>query len=406
MRSNKERPLCLALLALMLAVPLVLCGCAEQAEEITGLEYISSFEGGNLYRADKIYVAQLHGDYEEMGRQYGGLLKDQIQGFSQEINETILGSPDFPSDRLMPLVEMLFNRSPERFKKIFEGMSQTSGLELDELMVIDAAVPLGTLVEESYGNCSVVAAWGEYTGGAPLVFGRNFDYPAFYKEYDDTLALVVFNPTDGSLPTAIYCNAGQVSTIQAFNQAGLVMATDEGSASGTPGMPLDRANYQTNTTQWFLDFDNLDALGTQISGSRQLYPILAAIADEEGAVSYECDLDDYRKAPPTADGLVVQTNHYVDPSWGRSIPTDPSWTTVQRYENLVALANQDKGEIDSDRMMQIMDTPIDQGGAFRPEETITQFVYEPADFALWLQAPGYQNWVQVPLGNLFISPVE
>ena len=177
--------------------------------------------------------------------------------------------------------------------------------------------------------------------------------------------------------------------------------TDEGSASGTPGMPLDRESYQTNTTQWLLDCDNLDALGTQISTCRQVYPILAAIADKDGAVSFECDLDDYRKVPPTANGLVVQTNHYVDPTWGRPIPSDPTFTTVKRYENLVTLANDNKGRINADEMKKMMDTPIDQGGAFRPKETITQFVFVPATFDLWLKAADYQDWVEVPLGQLF-----
>ena len=39
------------------------------------------FEGGKLYKAGKIGVLQLSGSYVEMGRQYGGLLKDEIQEF-------------------------------------------------------------------------------------------------------------------------------------------------------------------------------------------------------------------------------------------------------------------------------------------------------------------------------------
>src|SRR4030042_1543283 len=64
------------------------CGNGGPGEVVPGnLEKVSEFEGGRLYRAGKIYVAQLNGDYREMGRQYGGLMKSQIKQFYEEAVE-------------------------------------------------------------------------------------------------------------------------------------------------------------------------------------------------------------------------------------------------------------------------------------------------------------------------------
>gem|GEM_PF-4856456 len=41
-----------------------------------------------------------------------------------------------------------------------------------------------------------IAAWGNYTSGGPLVFGRNYDNGPKLAEF---VSVVVYNPEDGSI---------------------------------------------------------------------------------------------------------------------------------------------------------------------------------------------------------------
>lgn len=42
------------------------------------LKFIAEFEGGKLYKAGEVSVLELKGNYRQMGRQYGQLLKSEL----------------------------------------------------------------------------------------------------------------------------------------------------------------------------------------------------------------------------------------------------------------------------------------------------------------------------------------
>jgi len=61
----------------------------------------------------------------------------------------------------------MFNLYPERFKDIIYGMAETSGLSIEKHIVLNGLELYGSIA-----GCSGIAAWGDYTKGGPLVFGR------------------------------------------------------------------------------------------------------------------------------------------------------------------------------------------------------------------------------------------
>lgn len=69
------------------------------------------------------------------------------------------------------------------------------------------------------------------------------------------------------------------------------------------------------------------------------------------------------------------------------------------------LGKQNKGSIDANKMMEIFDTTIPDGGASFPDsspfETYYQIVTVPSELTLWLKAPGYSGWEQANLKALF-----
>jgi hypothetical protein len=186
---------------------------------------VLSFEGGNLYKADKIYIAQLSGTYYEMGgRQYGYLLKDQINSYYQKaIVEHSPWGGSWSREDAQSFAERYYSYYPARIKEVFNGMTETSGLPVDDLILIDQYTELFVL-SAGFG-CSSMAAWGDYTTDGKVVMGKNEDMPAFFKEFNDSLAVIVFNPTNGSRSVASVCNVGQVKTMNAISDVGISHAT-------------------------------------------------------------------------------------------------------------------------------------------------------------------------------------
>jgi hypothetical protein len=76
-----------------------------------------------------------------------------------------------------------------------------------------------------------------------------------------------------------------------------------------------------------------------------------------------------------------------------------------RRTNLLALGEKNKGRINSSSMIQMLDTPMDKGGATWPEtgeiRTVYQVVAVPQDRMLIVKVPGFQDWTPVDLKELF-----
>lgn len=379
--------------------------CPGLEPEATDLEKVSEFEGGVFYKVGKIHALQLNGSYRAMGRQYGELAKPQIRRFYEKsLVEHFPASPRVSRRDVEAFAARGYQRYPARIKEIFEGMAETSGLSVSDLAMLDQFVVLSLLpYAPSIAHCSGIAAWGEYTGGGPLVFGKNEDWLEYFKEFDDTLLVVVYNPDDGSRSAATVGNAGQVGTMNEINDAGLVLALNDGSPSGDIRYRKERAPTLVANLSFFLDSSCFAALDAALQSTLPPWPFVINVADAKQAYSYECTTSLCRRRSAQQDGLLVGTNTLVDPSWDfpEKITTSPAWREpTERRDNLIALGEKHKGKIDAKTMMAILDTPKSDGGATVPG-TIFQFVAVPAQLKIWVKAPGYQDWVLVEVGRLF-----
>jgi hypothetical protein len=371
-------------LTVLLAASTAVTGCSGGAPQISGLKYVSSFEGGHKYLVGKIDVLQLSGTYHEMGRQYGGLMKEEMGQYYAYIDK-MLARPDVSREFADKLSANPLQKYPERFRQVVIGMSETSGLSMENMSSLDL------------NYCSVEAAWGPYTGGGPLVVGRNNDFPGVPPGSDQFSNIVVYNPSDGSMPCAFFADVGAVSADTGYNRNGMFIESNDALEGSRP--TPDRMLFSLEMTQFMFDSANLDTLSAEVASTRPNMPQICLVCDKNMGISYELTSTDYRKAPPTAEGLVVQTNDFVDPSWGAT--QSNSATSDQRYKNMVNLANQNKGRIDAETMKKMVSTPMSEGGPFRPGETVAKQVFVPATFEYWVAVPNYQEWVQVPLKALF-----
>lgn len=366
---------------------------------------MSEFEGGRLYKSDWLYVCQLNGSYKEMGRQYGGLMKTQIKQFHDEAMRVIESNAKPTQEALKGIPEKQYEKYPARIKDVFIGMEETSGLDLAELQFCDSVETVAMAGELSRAHCSAVVAWGPYTGGGPLIFGRNFDYPEYFREFDETLTVVVFNPNDGSRSTATLVNAGQVCTLNSFNDKGLVLEVNDGMGSGDLRSVDDRASTLVEALTFLLDSSDFTFLNSELESTLPYHSFIITASDAKEAFTYETSTSQVKRRGGT-DGLLVATNHFMNPEWNIQMEQQPSWfsqflaTSKLRSDNLTALAEANKGKINANTMKAIMDTPLDKGGATY-SGAICQFVAEPSEREVWVKAPGFQDWTLVEYGKLF-----
>ena len=127
-------------------------------------------------------------------------------------------------------------------------------------------------------------------------------------------------------------------------------------------------------------------------------------ADKESAYSFEWSTSKVRRREPDKNGLLVATNIFFDTAWGRQkydVAKDADFI-VKRRDNLIFLADKFKGLITPEKMMEIIATPLEKGGAFRtPNLTSYQYVAQPATLKMWLRIPEYQEWTEVDLSQFY-----
>ena len=359
------------------------------------------FEGGKLYKAGNIGVLQLSGSYKEMGRQYGGLLKDEIQEFyTIVVDEHYIKDKGLKYEEIKGFSEAVYTRYPEKFKALMSGINETSGLPLEKIVILDQVLGIQFIIAQQ-GECSAVAAWGEYTGGKPLVLGRNLDLAVDFKEFSRFLNVVVYNPVD-DIPTAVVCYPGEITSFTGMNANGVFFEINEGAKSGGNIINEDRLMLPVELVRFLTDYSDFNEFDAAMNTTRSNYAFIVQVADKDAAYSYEASVFDIKRRSGQEPGLLVATNDFVNPAWGLTPPLDAEDKSVQRRDNLLGLANTYKGKITPDTMMQIMDTPFEEGGATWTDRTEYQVVVEPANNTLWIKTRGIQDWVEIDLNKYFI----
>jgi len=373
-----------------------------------GMPLLSTFEGGKLYSAGKFRVLELSGTYRQMGRQYGRLMSGPMKEMYNEVVSQYAKNGIVCSDNSLDDFSMqLFRLYPRRFQELAEGISETSGLNLNKIAVLNEFFDyyLKSSVHPSSGNsgnCSEISVWGKYSKDGALVMGRNFDFPNFYRAFNKYITIVAYNPADASNSTAVITYPGQIGSIQAFNSRGLVLENNNGISSGdTEHYFGKRIPFMAKDLGAMFEHSTYEGLDAALVTSRMHYPLIYNIGYPGGAANYEMTTFDVKRRQGQ-DGLLIGTNHFISPGW--KLPPskyqDGIKDSKKRYDNLQTLAEKYKGKIDASIMMAIMDVPIDKGGATPQDKNIYQFVAVPTDLKIWVKALTYSDWTEVDLKTL------
>ena len=398
---------------------LAACSCgggAGTAVKDSGLPLVKSYPEnpkgatgalaqGSLYKAGKINVLVLQGTYRQMGRQYGALLKKELNQDYQGIVKGIEGIEGLSLADLQEMANSVYATYPQKYKEIINGLAETSGLGLEKAKALNMQeiyISAALVDWAKKQKCSGMAAWGPYTGGGPLVFGRNYDLGFFNHQY---ATMVVYNPIDGSIPTASWTFAGCIYVTSGINASSVFLELNNGSSSDSADFTGSRPWAPVELFSFLEQSTSLQQLSSYFNTTNPDLAYIVQGADKNSAVSFEWSTGGVKMRGPDADGLLVATNHFVDPAWGIQPPAPETDTdfTVKRRENLLALGEQNKGKFTPEVMMKVISTPLEQGGAFRaPNLTSYEIVAEPAALTVWVRVPEYQDWVKIDLKPYFL----
>jgi hypothetical protein len=396
----------LLLLLCILTVPvaalsLPLLSFSSGTTPSTDLPLVATFEGGQRYQAGEYPVIVLSGSYREMGRQYGALMKPELNAEYTFLMDTLV-SRGYTKEAIRAEAPSITAYYPQRIREIFSGMAETSGLTPEDIVILwYGPIYQITAAPINKASCSYLATWGNYTADGSLIVSRNWDLHDLEMPFTKWYVLAVYRPTDGSNAVATWSPAG-VRPETFMNSKGLFLADDN--AGIEDNAPEARPEFITEYFRLMFDYSDLKALDAGIRGTAPDVAWIVDVAGPDGAYVYEKSTN--RTLQRTGTGVIVAANHFVDPSWNFSAPPEFS---LSRYNNLLRQAEEAKGSIDGKKMMQIRDVCTEKGGAKfchvdlgggNPYSTNHQVVYVPATRTLWMNAMD-RSWQKVELAPLF-----
>ncbi|MGD9580707.1 MAG: C45 family autoproteolytic acyltransferase/hydrolase [Vampirovibrionia bacterium] len=361
------------------------------------LREIIDINNAKLFKAGQFDVVSLKGDYYQMGVQYGLLQKHKIRNFYNDIVQSFKEAHIINSTQdLVNCANRLLKDYPPKYIKMLEGIALGS-----DMKVIDIAI-INIFMEVLEAKCSCIVAGGEYTRDKTNIMGRNFDYPEFFKRFDDYLTVITLKPDDGSNPVALLTYTGQITAPQVFNSKGMVIEVNNAMIGDNRERISDKPPFVLTNLDAMLKSSDLEELDKEIHLKGSSCPILFNVADADNAYCYEITTTDIKKRSPEKEGLLVSTNHFINNKWPESVREflDYRYHSKLRRKNLLNIAQNNKGNITEQTVKDILDTTIENGGATFTDKTVFQFVFTPKTKQLEIKAPGYSDWTTIPLSEL------
>lgn len=339
-----------------------------------------------------IRIADLHGTWYQMGRQYGHLTETNLRHVLSFMHEEADTAEKW--QKVEETAEKLFSRYPEELRDFFRGAAETSGLTEEELRIVNAV----EYAEPAF-MCSALAVWGDYAKDK-LIYGRNYDAMSYLPIKDDLLVTVYHPECTQSALTVGY--AGEIYCVNGYNERGLFIELNNGMPSAGFDIRYDINASTTELLMLLFRAENMSDVDRFFHETQSFSSIIIGVADAEEARSYEwCTAGMERGDRLSPEGVMMQTNHYVNPDWPYAEPEDEkSWFTHTRRKNVCTMAEKHKGQIDAETMCSIMQTPMTEGGPMFVPFTLYQLVVVPAEHRMLMRVTEGADWTEIPVKEL------
>lgn len=379
---------------------------------LPGLVPAASYGGGRAWRSSVggYPVLSLQGSWREMGRQYGALLSKELREFHAGI------AADLAKRGLTPAhaeqMRQIFTTYTPEMRSLLEGMAETSGLSFGDHLLLDASFYLlpGLVIEaaDNAPACSGIAVSAPRTVDGKLYFARNWDMTReAMLPYMKYIALVAFNPTDGSLSFANIRPIGQTYVETGFNEKGVLVELNNGSGSDAGCNPDARFSV-ASLFDFIRTADSLDAMIEKLTTAKLDASYIIQAASPERAVSVEIPTFGSRVVEETG-GVLYALNHFKRPTWepwlGKVIEL-PQNAHDDRQVCLDALLDSPewRAGVTLDTVKRMMDATVDKGGPVVDGTTfgtVLQVIAVPVDMRIMFRGFGHSGWADLDLSALF-----
>jgi hypothetical protein len=352
-----------------------------------------NFNKDRLSSIGRVDAVELCGSYREMGWQYGHALKDKINAFYDlAVNRLFIKEFQMPYENIAGISHLVFRQFPHRFKDMVRGIGEGSGLGTEKASILQQMTVLSEFAERK--GCSNMVVWGDHAKDRVLTWGRTFDMPKFYRMFAEYLTVITCRPGDSSISATAIVYAGQIDAYTVMNDRGIFISVDEAVISAGPDFAHDRTPVSIIPLSVALDYSCIESATSALNTIRPGWPVIITAGDKDGAVSFEYSTVDCKRTEPFTPGVLVATNHFVNPAWGIGDPSTDKGYTITRRKNLLGAANKHRGVFDHTAMQTTLDTPVLDGGVFRPE-TAYAVVAIPAEQKMHLKVHDHQDWVEI-----------
>ncbi len=373
------------------------------------LKQTEKFENGIAFKAGSAgyTVLSLSGAWYNMGRQYGYLARKELNEFYSIIHKDLI---DRGVDSLSQIntAKETYDLYSNEMKDLIKGMSETSGLDLNQQIILDASFYLLTIAilnGHPPSACSGIGILAPRTKDSQVYFGRNWDInrEAMIK-YMKYLSVVVFNPDNGN-GFANIRPLGQTYVETGFNSKGVFIELNNGEASDTSFYPQRRFSGEV-IFDVLIRSNNIDEAVQNLRSIPAESAYIIQVVDNKKAVSVERATFDSRILEPY-NGLLVTYNSFVKPypeNWESKLMPPPPVELDPRRQNILDLLDKSewKKNLTIEHMLKLMDIEMKDGGAAHAG-TVIQVVASPGTFELYFRGFKYSDWAKVDLKQLFIK---
>ncbi|NLH47479.1 MAG: hypothetical protein GX444_02635 [Myxococcales bacterium] len=383
---------------------------APPAESASPL--IMKYGDGSLERRKGIFIAQLRGSYEEMGRQHAELAKEAcgdvtLQYFNRVVENLVAHSLPPAAGAVGHSLKWLFHkrnqhRLGDRMKEhlgAFAEAFDVPAIEAERIFLVPDIIHY--LIGRAFPpfaappSCSGFFARGEMTGNGRVLVGRNFDF--FGRGvWNANNAAIVMHPTGGQS----FCWLGALSvpgSAQGFNESGLYvcMHTQFTRDVQTAGEPIFKICHEV-----LADCRTLDEAIRRILARPRLCGLTLFVVDSRNrnAAAVEFSANRHAIVRPAND-LLVQTNHYLTPEMQKLLVVPYPWqrNSHGRRERLVQLLEAKRGKLQPADVPAMLSDCWDvyenrkrlTGNILACVNNAQSLVFSPEDDAVWLANADY-----------------
>ncbi|RME23668.1 MAG: hypothetical protein D6806_10860 [Deltaproteobacteria bacterium] len=324
------------------------------------------YEQASVETVGHIKILRLIGTAEQMGRQYGELMANELA----EGVDWLSGDPTFsmlvPVAKSMGFVEEAMEQSYPEILDECRGMVEAAEEQGVSEWDMDLCIGLawGEVIVEHVSNggpgCTQAAAAGPATPDGELVHGRNMDWSelAFLLEHP---TIIVRQP-EGKIPFAVVGFPGSVAPYSGMNAAGLSIASDEIDARSD----IDRTgrSHQQMMYKILEECSSLQEAEEFLRSQDHMTAEAFLVSDGntgEAAV-FEMTANHLAVRRLGEEGVLGLTNHFVHPDMAalckseQESPGSDSWTRWERLQQLIGPGGPDSlyGSLDVEGMKSLL----------------------------------------------------